>query len=135
MATIDPKRYQLAMILTAVAVVIYLCILAIKYFGNKKATIRYPPWLSPCPDYWASEGNCCRRTEDANGEGNGNTTNTTSDLPGGTYGATVDGKGPKVCLGAMSYADKCKWANDSNIYWQGISDVACVPSSFTQYTG
>lgn len=135
MAKIEFPRYQLALVLTAVFVVIYLCMLAIKYFGDKKAKVRYPPWLSPCPDYWASDGECCRRTKDTKGEGNGNLMNTTSDLPGGQYGTTVgDDDAPKVCLGQMSYPEKCKWAKESNVYWQGVSDVACVPDSFTQYT-
>ena len=141
MADIDPKRYQLALILTSVVVVIYLCVLAIKYFGNSKVKIRYPPWLSPCPDYWASdEGGCCRRTEDANGEGNGDVEQSRSSQGiAGNYGAKTPSGTSSACLNTptspMSYINKCKWARESNIHWQGISDVPCVADSFTQYTG
>ena len=57
MADIDIKKYQLALIITAVVVIVYLCVLAIQYFGNSKAKTRFPPYLSPCPDYWTMEGN------------------------------------------------------------------------------
>ena len=122
MAKIVPERYQIAIVLVGIAVVIYLTILAIKYFGSPEIKVRFPPWLSPCPDYWTNTGNglCCR-TVDANGEGNGNETATSSLLGD-------DGKYSKenACaqVGNTSYIKKCEWAKENQIHWSGISDVA-----------
>lgn len=122
MAKIDFKRYQLALIITAVVVIIYLCILAIQYFGSKKTQVRYPPWLSPCPDYWTHDGSGnCTQIHDVNGEHNG---------------AKKSEADKSANLGNMTLQQKCRWAKESanSVYWQGISDVPCESDSFTQYT-
>ena len=121
MAEIDPKRYQLAFILTAVAVVIYLCTLAIAYFGDKNAKRRYPPWLSPCPDYWsvttdANNQTVCCRTVDKNGQGNGNPKSSSDTDAQYSYGATGNGERTCVPLDSMTWEQKCQWANKNHIH-------------------
>lgn len=134
MAQIIAERYQIALVIIAIVVVIYLMILALKYFGSTKIKIRFPPWISPCPDYWTNKGDglCCRTVDD-NGEGNGNETAESSKM--GTDGQySKQNACAKVEGARTSYVQKCEWARENNIHWSGISDVPCNTKSFTQYT-
>ena len=72
---------------------------------NSKRTIKYPPEVSECPDYWESTGpGKCRNT-----------------LKVGTCpdADEMDFNDPKY-RGPTGIVEKCKWANSCGLVWDGL---------------
>ena len=141
MGAIDYNRYTAVLIILVVFVIIYFTVRAIAYFGQENLeTKRYPPWLSPCPDYWSYVGGTvCKKppaTELNQGLAKCNATvrsadysydfnnNTIYDTTSGA--ATVDFAG-------MSLKQKCAWGKACEVYWQGITDHPCTDDNFKKY--
>ena len=71
---------------------------------NSKTSTKYPPEVAECPDYWDSTGpNKCRNT-----------------LKVGKCDADeMDFNEPKYS-GPTGLAEKCKWANECGLVWDGL---------------
>ena len=141
MAKIEPDRYQPALILIVIFVVLYLCIAAVNYYSAAKKKICYPPWVTKCPDYWATVGDdgsevTCRQVVDSNQERNGAETSTSAPTYSAATGTDADGNplGPQVNLpSSMTYAEKCAWSKANQIYWEGVSNRPCEDKHFACY--
>ncbi len=69
---------------------------------HSKSSMKYPPEVSECPDYWETIGpNKCRNT-----------------LKLGKC-ADMDFNDPKY-NGPTGTAEKCKWANSCGLVWDGL---------------
>lgn len=101
-------------VLIIALVILTLCIIFIatvisKNEGNKK----WPPETATCPPYYiVTKDNTCIRDPDAPKIGESNTQCDTFNLrsSGNAY---------------KSDRDKCMWANECKIHWDGISAVDC----------
>jgi hypothetical protein len=72
---------------------------------NSKSTMKYPPEVAECPDYWESTGpNKCRNTLKV-----GKCTDTDE----------MDFNEPKYS-GPTGITEKCKWANECGLIWDGL---------------
>jgi hypothetical protein len=72
---------------------------------NSKSSMKYPPEVAECPDYWESTGpNKCRNT-----------------LKVGTCQDSdeMDFNDPKYS-GPTGTVEKCKWANGCGLVWDGL---------------
>lgn len=139
MATLVIGKYTPAIVLFVVFLFVYITIWAIRYFGHDTPYVRrFPPWLSPCPDYWTHfEGRCYRTMDAANGRekcGNkpGEFNPEAGPPPQGQkmfYSAVKDmspeNTSSGVDLSDVSWKDKCKWTKACDIFWEGVSDQDC----------
>jgi len=133
MAFLDfAKRYYMTMIMVSIFLLIYILNFINTAYNittvDKKAT--FPPWISPCPDYWSNVSTdsktICHRLK---GNNNGPETYTPSDVnvtAGLGYDFTKETSG--VEFTDVSLYEKCLWSKDSGVFWEGITDNAC--SSF-----
>lgn len=142
MGLIDYNRYTAVLVIVVIVVIIYLTVMAIAYFGQETVTTqRFPPWLSPCPDYWTyAGGTMCKKPpaselnqglpkcnsvlHSPDHEYPGFNNDTKYDSTSGS--ATVDFRN-------MSYKQKCAWGKACEVYWQGITDRPCTDASFKQF--
>ena len=144
MTNVDYGRYTICFVIIAVFVFVFLTISAIKLFGGTASVMRrYPPWLSECPDYWTKvhtrNGTVCQR-DPANANGR-ETCNATP----GSYNYTKRPppsslyyeNGSAVPFSQASLTDRCTWAKACDVYWEGLSEVACTDNAdyFDQYSG
>jgi len=123
------QRYKIVCIIVSVFVALMILYYIYAWYVSSKnanKTVKFPPWVSPCPDYWtATKGNQCTRTKP-----NGPASCTTlRNLPPSMKYPNAQGS-PTVDFTNVSDVDKCHWANQCNVYWEGISDKPCVASSF-----
>jgi hypothetical protein len=144
MSQIQISKYSPAIIIVAIFLLIFITVWAIRIFGQSDNNIRrFPPYLSPCPDYWTNLGNgkCKREPNLNNGRAKCDNISGNND-PTSNYSLTTSGDdrdsyGPgteNVNLSNKSLVEKCKWAKKCNIYWEGISDRPCTNKSFENYT-
>jgi hypothetical protein len=71
---------------------------------NSKSSVKYPPEVAECPDYWESTGpNKCRNTLKV----------------GKCDTDDMDFNDPKYS-GPTGLAEKCKWANSCGLVWDGL---------------
>lgn len=139
MATLVIGKYMPAIVLFVVFLFVYVTIWAIRYFGHDTPYVRrFPPWLSPCPDYWTHfEGRCYRTMDAANGR------ETCGSQPGKfnpdagpppqgskmSYSAVKDMSqatpSSGIKMSDFSWGDKCKWTKSCDIFWEGVSDQDC----------
>ena len=69
----------------------------------------YPPWISPCPDYWEQiNETTCKRI-----------------FPVGKTGGSCTDKGDAKDFGDMSKQDKCVWSKQCLTPWEGIDNLEC----------
>ena len=142
MAQIQISKYSPAIIIVSIFLVIFITVWAIRIFGQSDNNIRrFPPYLSPCPDYWTNlGGGKCRREPHLN-NGRDKCGNTAGHDPNHTFSFTTGENGNSYTnsnqssadLSNMTLVDKCKWAKACNIYWEGISDRPCTNKSFKDY--
>ena len=144
MVEIDYSRYTIAYVVIAVFVFAFLVVVSIQLFGGSPSGMRrYPPWISECPDYWQrriganNEVVCVPNEKNPNGKINCNSAmgnyNPTYGKPPGSV-RQVGGEGG-VTFQNASLPDRCKWARSCDVFWEGISDVACKGNSkhFNKY--
>ena len=152
MAKIDTKKYTLAVSIIAIFICVSIIVWAIRKYGKAKPkTIQYPPYVSPCPDFWESVGvnpdgsHKCRPSnkdsaknigptaQSAKNNMNGlPTCNTTNYSSNSAYNLALTGHleydvldQPKVNFVGLSDSTKCKWADKCGVYWEGISGKPC----------
>ena len=139
MAKIVLGKYTPAIVLCIVFLFVYLTIWAIRYFGHNTGYIRrFPPWLSPCPDYWThSKGRCYRTKDAANGRekcgaqtGQHNPVHgappKSSQMAYSAVEAPYKDYSAGVELSKFTWEDKCKWSQSCDVYWEGVSDQDCA---------
>ena len=131
--TLATKLYKPAIVIVVVFLVIYAVIWIVQFTqtgGDSK--IRYPPYTSPCPDYWQNLGNnSCQPIAMQNSQGqpaqNGMKVCTSSDK---TYSDEPLAEPQEIHpdrpteFSGLTNVDKCRWAKKCNVYWEGISDPA-----------
>ena len=96
---------------------------------GKGSKVRYPPWITECPDYWSSDGlgGCKYHPNNGNPVCNNTGLSIMAD-----YDSTSETPlNPN--LSKLSFVEKCKWSNKCGINWEGISDKPCLPESFALY--
>ena len=155
MAEIDPNKYIIAIIIVTIFICVSVIIWAIRKFGNNAATkhTAYPPYTSPCPDFWVSVGtnpdgsHKCKPIAVASNKdtgGPGGAATGINGLPACdsahhtnsqyknlslttnlSYNTSANSPNPNVNFTGMSESTKCKWANKCGVYWEGISSQAC----------
>jgi len=156
MATITPSNYIIAIVIVLVFLLVGIIIWAIQGLTtwNTSKKIRYPPWVSPCPDYWVSVGNgkCKQLSQMPNTNKDGANGPLSSNNNSGT--SATERNGLSLCTGSnhvttspytaqaistaneihedtptnfsnMSMQQKCKWASKCGVYWEGISVTDC----------
>lgn len=142
MANIDFSRFTAVYIIVAVYAIIFLTVRAIAYFSQDSVTVkRFPPWLSPCPDYWTYDGNnkCIKPPNSTLSQGlpKCNAVHHSPDYKFSFSGKnaynTTEGEAT-VDFSNMDFPQKCNWSKACEVYWQGISDRPCTADSFKQYT-
>jgi len=117
------KKYNITSIIVGTVLFIYILYLINASFGisDMKSNTQFPPWVSPCPDYWSNVGgNKCVRTM-SNG-------NISCPAPAGPSSLRYDfssGTNNPVDMTGVSMRDKCNWANSCKIYWEGVTDKPC----------
>lgn len=132
MAFVDiAKKYYMTFILVTIFVLIYILNFinsAISMF-NSGENVPFPPWISPCPDYWSNVSTngkvLCSRTQ-PNGPISYQPKGNVSETLG--YDFSIKNPNP-VDFSSSTLKEKCEWSKDSGVYWEGISDKVC--SSFT----
>ena len=152
MATIDIKKFTLAVSIIAIFVSISIIIWAIRKYGKASPkTLQYPPYISPCPDFWESVGvnpdnthTCRPSNKDTTTAADGPTAENSS--MNGLQTCNIDNinsnsaysefvlpqdlqyspSTTSVNFTAQSDAVKCKWADKCGVYWEGISGRACT---------
>ena len=138
MVEIVVSKYTPAIVLFVIFLFVYFTVWAIRFFGHDESHVRrFPPWLSPCPDYWTHQnGRCFRTTDAANGRDKcgplrDNYNSQVGAPPNGHQMAYTSVSDPStnessgVDLSKFSWPDKCKWAKSCDIYWEGVSDKDC----------
>jgi hypothetical protein len=145
MATIVTSKYTPAIVLFVVFLFVYVTVWAIRYFGHDTPYVRrFPPWLSPCPDYWTHyDGKCYRMTTVDNGRVTcgpaKNQYNSDAGPPPAklqSYTATdnptrADAKG--LDMNAATWEEKCKWTKSCDVYWEGVSNQDCDGDAFADW--
>ena len=139
MATIVLGKYTPAIVLFVVFLFVYLTVWAIRYFGHDAPYVRrFPPWLSPCPDYWTHfEGRCYRTKDAANGRAKcgskqGEYNPETGPPPKGekmSYASVDDPASASpdagIDMNQFTWGEKCKWTKSCDVFWEGVSDQDC----------
>jgi hypothetical protein len=155
MAQIDPNEYTIAVVIVTVFICVSVIVWAIRAYGNPKPdSIAYPPYTSPCPDFWVSTGTNADGTHkckplqatstDSQGPNNTlaniginglptcDTNNNNSAAQYNlaltdelSYDTTPNAANPTADFAGMNDSIKCKWANKCGVYWEGISGYAC----------
>ena len=125
----DLKSFQYTFVVVGLVLFFYVLGMVYQFYTSTTAIVPYPPWVSPCPDYWSNVGgNKCQKTPAAvNGLSSCTQIPNVSpslQYPNAAGESTVD-------FTNVSNLDKCNWANSCNVYWEGISDKPCVASSFS----
>ena len=141
MAQIQLSQYTPAIIVVVLFLLVFITVWAIRIFGQSDNNIkRFPPYLSPCPDYWTNKGGgICKREPTLNngrekcGSQFHDKNNTFSFTTGDNGNSYTDSNDSHANLSNMSLVDKCKWSKACNIYWEGISDRPCTNTSFKDY--
>lgn len=115
-------KYVYTLVVIGIVLGSYLLSTVYGYYATASVPIPYPPWVSPCPDYWSNIGNNKCQKAASNGKASCTTIpNVSSTL------RYPDAKGNQmVDFTSISNADKCKWSNACGVYWEGISDKPCV---------
>jgi hypothetical protein len=122
------EKFKFTFYVVGIVSFFYILGMIYSFYSTKKDVINYPPWVSPCPDYWANTGN--GKCEKVASNGNNICKNINGVSPMLQY-PDISGKS-EVDFTKVSNVDKCKWANACNVYWEGISDKPCVESSFSK---
>jgi len=140
-------KYQVAVVISAVVFILLSIAAWNAYINGSIASgamttasgavvqYRFPPWISACPDYWSENSDgTCTQTHYAPL----NTTNGYKKCDSSSIKANISinsEKGPaNISFQDLSWVDKCSWAKLCNVQWEGVSDKACVSSSFVNYT-
>jgi hypothetical protein len=131
----DLKKYPISvgMIAIVAVVLIGIVIMGLVSYFSSTSDKKFPPWISICPDYWTKDQGVCKRSmlpANANGNQKSDDEYNNTDLD---YGTTDDGQIRGAALQKFSWVEKCNWAKKNNIFWEGVSDVACVEDSFQYY--
>lgn len=130
MGIINLERYTIAIVLLVLFLLVFTIVWGIKTFGKSSPkTIPYPPYYTPCPDYWDNLGNgMCKpiRMSDSQGNPTQNGNANCDPTPGVAGGESLKISGQKpVNIGGHSNKNKCIWAKQCKVYWDGISDKDC----------
>ena len=154
MAEIDPGKYTIAIVIVMIFVCLSVILWAIRIYGNASSgDIAYPPYTSPCPDFWVSTAvngdgtHVCRPLKTPNADAGGpnssdvdinglprcdaslhNSASPHSNVTLGTtlsYDTGASQHNPTVDFTGTQNSDKCKWASKCGVHWEGISDYAC----------
>ena len=142
MAELVTSKYTPAIVLFVVFLFVYVTVWAIRSFGHDTGYVRrFPPWLSPCLDYWTHyRGRCYRMADAPNGRAqcgpergkynpDGGAPPTGMDYAETTDPTSASAKG--LDLASMPWKKKCKWTKSCDIYWEGVSNQDCSdPDAF-----
>ena len=134
MSTSFFAKYQIAIIVTSVVVIMVIFGAVVNYLSDKNAkttnisgeTVKttFPPWVSFCPDYWVTNGDkSCSPGVYGNYQ----------PLPCNSSVRKVRSINDRVQLQDLTWVDKCKWANSCSVLWEGVSDKPCIDDSFKDY--
>lgn len=118
------EKYKITAVLVGIVLFIYILYLinTVYAISDMKSTTQYPPWISPCPDYWSNKGNNkCVRTQNNGMLSCANQAGVNTAL---NYDFSTQSANP-VDFTNFSLKDKCNWANACKVYWEGINDNPC----------
>ena len=154
--SIKIENYTIAIVIVLVFLLTGIIIWAVRGMStwNTSATIKYPPWISPCPDYWVSVGNgkCKQLSQMPNTNKNG--INGPQANNNQSSSSTTERNGLSLCTSSkhvttsphtsqtistaqeihenaptdfsnMTLQNKCKWASKCGVYWEGVSTTNC----------
>lgn len=134
------QKYYLTTFVVGCVLVILALVGVRDWWSSSKSTllsnsdsskIRFPPWISNCPDYWKQneDGTCSRAFN------NGLDECDASGLFRNGKGSYSQKKGTSlsVPLNSFSFVEKCKWCSKCKVHWEGISDKPCMTESFQLY--
>ena len=133
MARIIPARYTIAIVIFVIIVFVILTIAAIRVFGHPKPSLqRFPPWISECPPYWTNEGNnkCSYNPNQPNGKSSCTSSDLTNTSTVVKHMSYTDNQA--VNFAPASLSDRCQWAKNCSVYWEGISDQSCSDQTHFQ---
>jgi hypothetical protein len=144
MGNININNYFIAIIIILLFLFVSVVIWVIRQVSNtSNKKIRFPPWTSPCPDYWTSVNGKCKQQLNPN--------TSTDAPPPGLVSTGTERNGLPVCnsshmvntspyskvdfavkhhisdsptdFSGMPNDAKCKWASKCGVHWEGISNV------------
>lgn len=124
------KRYYITAIMVSIFLLVYILhFISTAYsIANPNEDAPFPPWISPCPDYWSNVSTggktLCLQSQNNGPSSYVPTGNVSTNL---AYDFTNSGQQP-LDFSDVSLQQKCEWSKDSGVFWEGISDKAC--SSF-----
>ena len=108
----DRSFAKICITVAVVILIICLTFMGILLWYSKEATL-WPPEISECPDYWDVVGkNVCKANKGLGNTGNGsNKACSYMDFNSGQF------------KGKSGRRERCRWARDCGVYWDGISDA------------
>lgn len=98
-------NFQKAITIIAILFLIFLLLGMWYIFSRGENNTKFPPMIAQCPDYWELKKNKCINKKKL---GNGC--------------KTFNPKYSKY-KGAMGKVEKCKWAKNCGVVWDGITNV------------
>jgi hypothetical protein len=100
---------KITLTVASILLVLFLATIGILLYRSTSDK-KFPPEYSECPDYWTVIGkNKCKNEM-------------TGDI---TNGGNFD-KGEVVNFNGYNLKQKCEWANQNNVTWDRINDMACT---------
>ena len=98
--------FQNNVLFTAIVIFLILMVLIAVMMKNAKSAQAFPPQIGACPDYWTLDKGKCK-----NLKGLGTNAPVEVDFTTSKY------KGPN------GKVEKCNWAKQYNLEWDGISNM------------
>ena len=98
-------NFQKVIVIIAIIILIIMLFSIIFLFKNMKNSADFPPIVAECPDYWkVTKSNTCVNTKKL-----------------GTGCTSINFDTPKY-KGPSGKVEKCKWAKNCGVVWDGITD-------------
>ena len=98
--------FQNTVLFTAIVIFLILMVIIAVMMKNAKNSQAFPPQIGSCPDYWTLDKSKCK-----NLKGLGTNAPVEFDFTTGNF----NGPNGKV--------EKCNWAKNYNLEWDGISNM------------
>ena len=99
--------FQSSVLYISTTILVLMLIIVAYLLYNAQKTMKWPPEVGECPDYWKTTGpNQCENVQN---------------LGNGTCYKVQDFSGPEW-QGTGGYKKKSEWAKDCGVVWDGISD-------------
>jgi|TARA_Y100000389_G_C17469090_1_gene528621 hypothetical protein len=97
--------FQKVIVIIAIIILVVMLFSITYLFKNMKNSVDYPPIVAECPDYWTiTKSNTCENTKKLG------------------HGCTSKNFDTPKYKGHSGKIEKCKWAKNCGVIWDGITD-------------